>query len=134
MLCPECNIVMRMTTRQGVEIDYCPNCRGIWLDKGELDKLMERAVEERTGSSSYMATPQSPAAHHRRKRDYYDETPYEDHSHYNPSQRDKKRKKKQRYDDYDPDYDRERRRRRKKQKHWKRRSKDLIEDIFDIFD
>jgi Zn-finger nucleic acid-binding protein len=32
-----------MTDRQGVEIDYCPNCRGIWLDRGELDKIIERS-------------------------------------------------------------------------------------------
>jgi hypothetical protein len=33
-----------MTDRQGIEIDYCPNCRGVWLDRGELDKLIERAA------------------------------------------------------------------------------------------
>ena len=33
-----------MSERQGVEIDYCPNCRGVWLDKGELDKLIERSA------------------------------------------------------------------------------------------
>lgn len=33
-----------MTDRQGVEIDYCPACRGIWLDRGELDKLLDRAA------------------------------------------------------------------------------------------
>lgn len=39
-----------MTERQGVEVDYCPNCRGVWLDKGELDKILERASTEFTGS------------------------------------------------------------------------------------
>jgi Zn-finger nucleic acid-binding protein len=34
-----------MTDRQGVEIDYCPNCRGVWLDRGELDKIIERSAE-----------------------------------------------------------------------------------------
>jgi Zn-finger nucleic acid-binding protein len=33
-----------MTERQGVEIDYCPNCRGVWLDRGELDKLIEKSA------------------------------------------------------------------------------------------
>jgi len=33
-----------MTERQGVEIDYCPKCRGVWLDKGELDKIIERSA------------------------------------------------------------------------------------------
>ena len=40
--CPESTLVM--TDRQGVEIDYCPGCRGVWLDRGELDKLIERSV------------------------------------------------------------------------------------------
>lgn len=44
MLCPTCKDVnLSMTDRQGIEIDYCPNCRGIWLDRGELDRLIERA-------------------------------------------------------------------------------------------
>ena len=42
MNCPNCNETLVMTDRQGVEIDYCPKCRGVWLDKGELDKLIER--------------------------------------------------------------------------------------------
>lgn len=40
MNCPNCNEVLLMTVRSNVEIDYCPKCRGIWLDKGELDKLL----------------------------------------------------------------------------------------------
>lgn len=40
MKCPACEILLSMTERQGVEIDYCANCRGIWLDRGELDKLL----------------------------------------------------------------------------------------------
>jgi len=42
MKCPNCNETLLMTERQTVEIDYCPNCRGVWLDKGELDKLLEQ--------------------------------------------------------------------------------------------
>jgi Zn-finger nucleic acid-binding protein len=34
-----------MTDRQGIEVDYCPNCRGVWLDRGELDKIIERVVQ-----------------------------------------------------------------------------------------
>ena len=46
MLCPTCkNVNLAMTDRQGIEIDYCPNCRGIWLDRGELDRLIERAEQ-----------------------------------------------------------------------------------------
>ena len=44
MQCPACkDKTLVMTERQGVEIDYCPSCRGIWLDRGELDKILERS-------------------------------------------------------------------------------------------
>jgi hypothetical protein len=46
MQCPVCNAELQMTERQGVEIDYCPKCRGVWLDRGELDKIIERASVE----------------------------------------------------------------------------------------
>jgi uncharacterized protein len=44
MLCPNCRIELTIADRQGVEIDYCPRCRGVWLDRGELDKIVERAA------------------------------------------------------------------------------------------
>lgn len=45
MKCPSCpDTTLVMSDRQGVEIDYCPQCRGVWLDRGELDKLIERAA------------------------------------------------------------------------------------------
>ena len=45
MKCPVCpDSILTMSDRQGVEIDYCPQCRGVWLDRGELDKLLERAA------------------------------------------------------------------------------------------
>jgi Zn-finger nucleic acid-binding protein len=50
MQCPTCNITLIMTERQGIEIDYCPQCRGIWLDRGELDKLIERSAQESAAS------------------------------------------------------------------------------------
>jgi hypothetical protein len=43
MNCPVCNVELKMADRQGIEIDYCPRCRGIWLDRGELDKIIERS-------------------------------------------------------------------------------------------
>jgi hypothetical protein len=46
MPCPVCTIPLVMSERQGVEIDYCPQCRGVWLDRGELDKIVERAAGE----------------------------------------------------------------------------------------
>ena len=45
MLCPLDQNELRPIERQGVEIDYCPRCRGVWLDRGELDKLIDRTVE-----------------------------------------------------------------------------------------
>jgi uncharacterized protein len=48
MKCPNCEEVLVMTERQGVEIDYCPKCRGVWLDKGELDKIIEKSSAEST--------------------------------------------------------------------------------------
>jgi uncharacterized protein len=46
MPCPVCKIALVMSERQGVEIDYCPQCRGVWLDRGELDKIIERNASE----------------------------------------------------------------------------------------
>ncbi|WP_413569614.1 zf-TFIIB domain-containing protein [Bdellovibrio sp. HCB117] len=47
MKCPHCKDKdLVMSERKGVEIDYCPECRGIWLDKGELDKILDRSQEE----------------------------------------------------------------------------------------
>ena len=44
MKCPNCNTNLAIADRSGVEIDYCPDCRGIWLDRGELDKIIERSA------------------------------------------------------------------------------------------
>ena len=44
--CPVCNADLLLSERQGVEIDYCPSCRGVWLDRGELDKIIERSVPQ----------------------------------------------------------------------------------------
>lgn len=43
-VCPQTPLVM--SERQGIEIDYCPKCRGVWLDRGELDKLIERSQQQ----------------------------------------------------------------------------------------
>ena len=42
MKCPVDNSVLTISDRQGVEIDFCPGCRGVWLDRGELDKIIDR--------------------------------------------------------------------------------------------
>jgi len=51
MKCPSCNETLVMSERQGVEIDYCPSCRGVWLDRGELDKILERSATEQNNLS-----------------------------------------------------------------------------------
>ena len=57
MKCPVCTHVnLVMTERQGIEIDYCPECRGIWLDRGELDKIIERSAV-REASAPYQSQP-----------------------------------------------------------------------------
>lgn len=57
MKCPQDNATLVMSERSGVEIDYCPECRGIWLDRGELDKILERAEAQ-----IQAAAPVAPAA------------------------------------------------------------------------
>ncbi len=44
MKCPSCEIEMRISNREDVEIDYCPQCRGVWLDRGELEKIIAQIV------------------------------------------------------------------------------------------
>ncbi len=57
MKCPKCNVILLLTERQGVEIDYCPECRGVWLDRGELDKVIEKASAQAQPASA-QAMPQ----------------------------------------------------------------------------
>lgn len=40
MQCPQCQVTLLMAERQGVEVDYCPQCRGVWLDRGEIDRII----------------------------------------------------------------------------------------------
>lgn len=59
MKCPACPTTpLVMTDRSGIEIDYCPDCRGVWLDRGELDKIIERATPTpRTSQPAPSALP-----------------------------------------------------------------------------
>ena len=60
MPCPVCKVALVMSDRQGVEIDYCPQCRGVWLDRGELDKIIERsAAAEPAPRTAAPAAPQA---------------------------------------------------------------------------
>ncbi|RVQ69312.1 recombination protein RecR [Croceicoccus ponticola] len=58
MSCPVCRVPLAMSDRQGIEIDYCPQCRGVWLDRGELDKIIERSAPQSAAPTP--PTPPSP--------------------------------------------------------------------------
>ncbi|MCI2956211.1 zf-TFIIB domain-containing protein [Agromyces atrinae] len=68
MQCPSDGTVLVMSERSGVEIDYCPTCRGVWLDRGELDKILDRAAQEFRPAAATpppaapMAPPMAPPA------------------------------------------------------------------------
>jgi len=82
MKCPICvdtNLIM--SERQGIEIDYCPQCRGVWLDRGELDKLIERALAAMPSSAPRPDAPVAPPPpqqgyYPEQRRPYPDERPY----------------------------------------------------------
>lgn len=107
MKCPVCkDVTLLMSEKKGVEIDYCPECRGIWLDRGELEKLIEKEVSY--NDSHYERRESS-----RNERDY--DRDYD---------RDRKYKKDEYYSDkyYD-----------KKKYPRKKKRESFLEDIFDVF-
>ena len=57
MLCPIDKTPLVMSERQNIEIDYCPTCRGVWLDRGELDKIIERSAEASTPAPAAAPPP-----------------------------------------------------------------------------
>lgn len=88
MLCPRCQVGLAMSERQGVEIDYCPQCRGVWLDRGELDKIIDRNARDLGEPAPVIPAPPPPGqvppyAHqddrwvhghkHRRKKSFLDD-------------------------------------------------------------
>ena len=81
MSCPNDGTPLVMSERQGIEIDYCPTCRGVWLDRGELDKIIERsAVAPAPPASVPQAAPAYPQHHpgggyprHKRRKSFLEE-------------------------------------------------------------
>ena len=59
LLCPSCRVDLVMSERQGIEIDYCPKCRGVWLDRGELDKIIERSARDDAAAAPPPPQPQA---------------------------------------------------------------------------
>ena len=81
MPCPVCKVPLVMSDRQGVEIDYCPQCRGVWLDRGELDKIIERSAQDlapAAPAAPVAPAPQVPpqAPHHAPQPQYGYQDPY----------------------------------------------------------
>ena len=77
MKCPNCNVNLMMTDRNGVEIDYCPECRGVWLDRGELDKIIERDPQTSSHKAGgyknekYQSSRYEQDSHKRKKKDSF---------------------------------------------------------------
>lgn len=69
MKCPVDGSDLTMSERQGIEIDYCPKCRGVWLDRGELDKIIERSESQPAAAPPAFAQPE-PYRDNRRPPDY----------------------------------------------------------------
>ncbi|MGR3805319.1 TFIIB-type zinc ribbon-containing protein [Marinibacterium profundimaris] len=109
MKCPIDGTQLVMTDRSGVEIDYCPQCRGVWLDRGELDKIIERSATEAAPSHAYG----DPRRHD--GRDSRDDRRDHDDRRYEAPRR------------YDDDY-----RYKYKGKRKKRGVSDFLDDIFDF--
>jgi Zn-finger nucleic acid-binding protein len=112
MQCPVCDVTLTISSREGVEIDFCPPCRGVWLDRGELDKVIDRA------SVVLETARMAPPPDRDQERGRYDERP-------RPSDRDRYPER-DRYDDRERYDDRGDRKRKKK------RGFDMLEDLFDF--
>lgn len=73
MQCPVCkDVTLVMSDRQGIEIDYCPSCRGVWLDRGELDKIIEKS----SSATAFNSRPSS--LEHKSEKQHY--TKYDNHN------------------------------------------------------
>lgn len=85
MKCPIDGTALVITDRSGVEIDYCPQCRGVWLDRGELDKIIER-------SAAFASPPPPPPSQPEPQRGY-EEGSYRDDDRYRGDQGYRRKKK-----------------------------------------
>jgi Zn-finger nucleic acid-binding protein len=124
MKCPVDGTELLMTERQGVEIDYCPKWRGVWLDRGELDKIIEKATPavELDDPDPFIAPPPPPSEPVRQSEPKHmrprDEMEHGAKRYAEPSKR-------RRHDD--DDY-------RHAKRYKKKRRKSVLSELFDIFD
>ncbi len=124
MKCPIDGTDLLMTERHGVEIDYCPQCRGVWLDRGELDKIIEKATpavvlpdpDPAPVDPPDLPGPITTDAPHRSDR--------EDKRYRKPPRKDRYR-----YDDDDDDYDDDY---RHAKRYKRKRRKSILSEIFDF--
>jgi len=80
MKCPVCTSVnLVMSERQGIEIDYCPECRGVWLDRGELDKIIERSTSQE--SAAHQPAQQAPQSVYQPQPSYQPQQAHYGHGH-----------------------------------------------------
>lgn len=77
MICPRCNAELITADRQGVEIDHCPHCRGIWLDRGELDVLIEKTTQLMNRYQSHDDEYEFRKGHDHHKEKHYDDHTYQ---------------------------------------------------------
>jgi len=120
MKCPVCDVTLSISSRESVEIDFCPQCRGVWLDRGELDKILDRAAGSPPPEAPTPAPAQSPR---------YDDRPRDDRPRDDRPRDDRPRDDRPRDDDR-PRYD-------DRDRHgsgYKRKKKpgSFLEDIFDF--
>jgi Zn-finger nucleic acid-binding protein len=90
--CPVCDVTLVISSREGIEIDHCPQCRGVWLDRGELDKIIERAAPATVGGGGRGREPDwddRPPRYERRYRD--DDDDWDDRREYRGDHRRKRR-------------------------------------------
>ncbi len=74
MNCPVCGTALRPVDRQGIEVDVCDRCRGVWLDRGELDRLIERSGRAAFDDDGYWGDrdrPDRPPAHHPKRQGFF---------------------------------------------------------------
>lgn len=106
LFCPKCTETLHIADRQGIEIDFCPICRGVWLDGGELEKIIERTIQTELRHAE-QSRPEPERVYHEQK----------------PRSKDKYHK-----------YDKDKRGEYGKKYYKKYKKKHVLKEIFDLFD
>lgn len=102
LMCPNDNASMQTLERNGVQFDMCPNCRGVWLDRGELEKLMETATQEGRSSVAQSSAP-APQPYRAPQETQYRDDRHKDERYHSDEYRYKKKKRDSIFDIFDFD-------------------------------